>query len=72
MFGEPEDYYYIDEQGNVVEPGQREQGGDPFGPDSPPAASQDFLEEATGGSLPQNQRPPRRPPPQQPAIKPGD
>ncbi len=72
MFGEPEDYYYIDEQGNVVEPGQREQGGDPFGPDSPPAASQDFLEEATGGSLPQNQRPPRRPPPQQPVIKPGD
>lgn len=73
MFGEPEDYYYIDEQGNMVEPGRREPEDDPFGPDAPPAASQDFLEEATGGSLPQNQqRPARRPPPQQPAIKPGE
>ena len=73
MFGEPEDYYYIDEQGNMVEPGLREPGSAPLGPDAPPAASQDFLEEATGGSLPQNQRPPRRPlPPQQPAIKPGE
>jgi penicillin-binding protein 1A len=75
MFGEPEDYYYIDEQGNMVEPGRREPGGDPLGPDAPPAASQDFLEEATGGSLPQTQRPPReprRPPPQPPATKPGD
>ena len=70
MFGEPDDYYYIDEQGNMVEPGRDQQG-----PDAPPAASQDFLEEATGGSLPQNQRPqrePRRPPPQPPATKPGD
>lgn len=82
MFGEPDDYYYIDEQGNMVEPGRREPGTDPLGPDAPrganapSAASQDFLEEATGGSLPQqNQRPPReprRPPPQQPATKPGD
>lgn len=73
MFGVPEDYYYIDEQGNMVEPGRREPGEDPLGPDAPPAASQDFLEEATGGSLPQNQqRPPRRVPPQQPAIKPGE
>jgi penicillin-binding protein 1A len=72
MFGEPDDYYYIDEQGNMVEPERREPGNDPFGPDAPPAASEDFLEEATGGSLPQDQpRPPRRPPPQQPAIKPG-
>ena len=23
-FGEPEDYYYIDEQGNLIEPGRRE------------------------------------------------
>lgn len=73
MFGEPEDYYFIDEQGNLVEPGRREPSPSPFGPEgerpreAPPAASQDFLEQATGGELP---RPQRRPPPQPPAIKP--
>lgn len=82
MFGEPDDYYYIDEQGNMIEPGRREPGGGLFGvegergPNAPPAASQDFLEQATGGALPQNQRPPRRPPPQppqqQPALRPGE
>lgn len=69
LFGEPEDYYYIDEQGNLVQPGRRDPSQTPEGdPDAPPAASRDFLEEATGGSLPQNQRPPRRPaqPPAQP------
>lgn len=71
MFGEPDDYYYIDEQGNIVEPGRREPGADPLGPDAPPAASQDFLEQATGGALPRPQREQRRPPPQ-PAIKPGE
>jgi len=70
LFGEPDDYYYIDEQGNMVEPGRRDPGQNPFGPEgergpnAPPAASQDFLEEATGGALPQNPRPQRRPPPQ--------
>jgi penicillin-binding protein 1A len=75
MFGAPEDYYYIDEDGNLIEPGRRDPGAEPFGQDgerggnAPPAASQDFLEEATGGALPQNQRPPReprRPPPSVP------
>jgi penicillin-binding protein 1A len=69
LFGEPEDYYYIDEQGNLVQPGRRDPSEAPGGdPDAPPAASRDFLEEATGGSLPQNQRPQRRPaqPPPQP------
>ncbi len=85
MFGEPEDYYYIDEQGNMVEPARRDPEADPLGPDgergpngAPPAASEDFLEEATGGTLPQQgPRPQRRPPPQpqpqpQPGLKPGD
>ncbi len=74
LLGEPEDYYYIDEQGNLVEPARRPEEPSPFGvegerrPQGPPAAaSQDFLEEATGGKLPQ---PPRRPPPQQPGPKP--
>ncbi len=73
LFGSPEDYYYIDEQGNMVEGGRRDPSQDPLGPEgerdpnAPPAASRDFLEEATGGALPQNQRPqrePRRAPPQ--------
>jgi penicillin-binding protein 1A len=73
LLGEPDDYYYIDEQGNLVEPARRPEESSPFGvegerrPQGPPAAaSQDFLEEATGGTLPQ---PPRRPPPQQPGSK---
>jgi penicillin-binding protein 1A len=62
MFGEPDDYYYIDEQGNMVQPGRRDPAdGSEADPDAPPAASRDFLEEATGGNLPQNQRPQRRP-----------
>ncbi len=71
LFGEPEDYYYIDEQGNMVQPGKRDPSEAPEAdPDAPPAASRDFLEEATGGNLPQNQRPPRRPA-QQPPPPPG-
>jgi penicillin-binding protein 1A len=60
LFGTPEDYYYIDEDGNMVEAGRPASGGAPLAPDGehgadvPPAASQDFLEEATGGSQPQN------------------
>ena len=77
LFGAPDDYYYIDEQGNLIEPGRREPEQTPFGVEgeqpASPAASQDFLEEATGGALPPDPRPPRRqPPPQQPALKPFD
>ena len=40
MFGEPEDYYFIDEQGNLVEPGRRPPSDEPFGSDAaPPAAT---------------------------------
>ena len=83
FFGEPEDYYFIDEQGNLIEPGRPQQpsGDMPFpvegednpnrpappaqerrSPDgvlvpsrnsAPPAASDDFLERATGGQDPQ-------------------
>jgi len=75
MYGEPEDYYFIDEQGNLIEPGRRPPSEDPFGPDGerprdvPPAASDDFLEQATGGEIP---RPPReqRRPPQPQALRP--
>jgi len=89
LFGEPEEYYFIDEQGNLVEPGRREPTPSPFDVegerpgdvpretprdapreapgDGPPAASRDFLEEATGGALSQGQRDPRhQPSPPQP------
>jgi penicillin-binding protein 1A len=74
MYGDPDEYYYIDENGNLVEPGRRQQQTDPFGPDGqrererdrtplplppynegrtqrpPPAASEEFLNQATGAS----------------------
>ncbi len=66
MYGNPDDYYFIDEQGNVVEPG-RSTGEEPRIPfpepdveetgrapvplqPGPPAASDDFLDRATGGN----------------------
>ncbi|MDJ0979077.1 MAG: PBP1A family penicillin-binding protein [Erythrobacter sp.] len=73
LYGDPDDYYYIDEQGNLVDPGRTEfedsfgvpEGSDdtsPLTPEPPPAASEDFLEEATGQNLPPDE-PPARPPP---------
>lgn len=81
MFGDPEDYYFIDEQGNLIEPGRGDPIGNPFDvegerpndrsrgglepvPEPPSAASDDFLEQATGGpvrSQPAPQSPPRTP-----------
>ena len=78
LFGDPEDYYYIDENGNLVEPARRQQQPDPFGPEGerappqqpgapggdprpqrpPPAVSEDFLNQATGGSPPRPNPPP--------------
>ncbi|NVE95589.1 PBP1A family penicillin-binding protein [Altererythrobacter sp. JGD-16] len=64
LFGDPDEYYYIDEQGNLIEPGgPRLVPGDiPLGPDGmpiprdgvQPAAPDDFLDRATGQSEPQN------------------
>jgi len=88
MFGDPEDYYFIDEDGNLIEPAGPDQGeGTAFPPEAgrqvvprqppagaAPAASDDFLERATGGSLPNDRpAPSRRPPPAaQPAPPPGN
>ncbi len=71
-YGNPDDYYYVDEQGNLIEPGRiqqdpatlpfpvegegnpvllpRRQEGDPnpSADGAPPAASDDFLDRATG------------------------
>jgi len=70
LFGDPDEYYYIDENGNLVEPGRRQPGQDPLLPDgertplpippynegrpprAPPAASDEFLQQATGGPTP--------------------
>jgi penicillin-binding protein 1A len=64
--GSPEDYYYVDENGNLIEPTRGEGGrrpgsdprdgpaGDPNGTleavPPPAAANEDFLNEATGGA----------------------
>lgn len=80
FFGDPDDYYFIDEQGNLVEPGRREQPGEAQfpvegeqlpndrlrGPDNGQAASDDFLDRATGQNVP----PP--PPPMPRTIRPGE
>ena len=70
LFGDPDDYYYIDEQGNLVEPGRGE-GLDPLDPDNllppiegdysdaPTAVDEDFLERATGQNLPPPRPTPR-------------
>jgi len=64
LFGDPDDWYFIDEQGNLVEPGGQQQDGEPpfdqqgesrpAPTPAPPAASDDFLNRATGA--PQQQR----------------
>ena len=67
-YGDDGGYYYIDEQGNLVDPAGKPGAGEPGASDypnyddgtggrladPPPAANDDFLEEATGGALPQN------------------
>jgi penicillin-binding protein 1A len=69
MMSNPDDYYFVDEDGNLIEPGPGEQQGpEPSGPPEPPsvnvrrgadrpttaspppAASDDFLDRATGES----------------------
>jgi len=90
-FGDPDDYYYIDEQGNLIEPGVTREGGDTpeqddpgqvpeAGPvdvsrrpqvpgnDAPQAASDDFLDQATGEGGGQNR--PSPPPGQMAPVQP--
>lgn len=66
MSGSPDDYYYVDEQGNLIEPGaplDRQPAPEDRGPPAdkglvpvapPPAADEDFLNEATGRDRPVN------------------
>jgi len=58
MMGDPNDYYFVDEDGNLIEPGSSEQvpsdrpGSEPpvnvRRGTAPPAASDNFLDQATG------------------------
>ncbi len=68
LTGNPEDYYYVDEQGNLVMPANRRDAGPgpgeapvegrPYPPngqyegDGPPAANDNFLDQATGRRAP--------------------
>ncbi len=67
-FGQPGDYYYTDEQGNLISPGNRPPDQEPYqNPNAPgdngdlvpvppqPAANNDFLDEATGARPPPGQ-----------------
>ncbi len=70
-FGNPDDYYYVDEAGNLIDPGRpaevpsqepaRNEPDDlpPEEPPPPPAANDDFLDQATGRNVP------AEPPPRQ-------
>jgi penicillin-binding protein 1A len=88
MSDNPDDYYYTDDQGNMIRPGSQDQGpGDlPTGRDQPryddglepveppPAANEDFLEQATGRRSREGAAPPRPggyPPPPPRAGQPG-
>jgi penicillin-binding protein 1A len=78
MYGDPEDWYFIDEQGNLIErtPGDDEQPPfdqegeqNPGASPAPPAASDDFLDRATGGRATQ---PAPRPTPRRSPAAPVD
>ncbi|WP_232366896.1 transglycosylase domain-containing protein [Alteripontixanthobacter muriae] len=76
FFGDPEDYYFIDEQGNLIEPGRSDRSGrNPFPmegeegdfspddrvPEQDQAVSDDFLDRALGRG--RNRQNPPPPPP---------
>ena len=65
LYGDPSEYYYVDEDGNLVDQNrQTDWRDDPYPPPEqqpgtpPPAANQDFLDQATGGAA--NARPETR------------
>jgi len=63
LSGNPDEYYYADDQGNMVEPDRQEPvpANGPEAKAPPPAANDDFLREATGarpGTAPANKKPP--------------
>ena len=72
LFGDPDDYYFIDEQGNLIEPGRRDPESPAFDiegesgidriEEPPPAVSDDFLEQAIGGAPDGAPRDPPTPP----------
>ncbi len=73
LSGNPDDYRYVDEQGNLIDPqnGGSGDGGPELVPGDapPPAANQDFLDEATG-RRPRAEPSPARPPRAAPAPQP--
>ena len=82
LFGDPDEYYFVDEDGNLVEPGRRNpddvfdddgsiysEGGRDAN-DPPAAASDDFLEQAIGGAIPPEDRGPSLAPPEPPEQPP--
>ena len=63
LSGNPDEYYYADDQGNMVEP-DRQEPAPTSGPEAkapPPAANDDFLREATGARPVANAKPTANP-----------
>ena len=75
LYGDPDDYYFVDEEGNLIEPYGRsdedefyfppldEEQPPPYDEDPPPAVGDDFLDEALGR---ERSGPPGRLPPPAP------
>ncbi len=88
LFGDPDEYYFIDEQGNLIEPGRRDPSESPFDiegetrggfvpldeyEEPPTAVSEDFLEQATGQPIgPPRDDFPEDPPPPPPPPPQGE
>jgi len=75
LFGDPDDYYFIDEQGNLIEPGRRDPGSPDFDiegerlppvEEPPPAADENFLEQAIGAPVSGDDPASPPPPPPEP------
>ncbi|MGY6637688.1 MAG: PBP1A family penicillin-binding protein [Erythrobacter sp.] len=63
MFADPDDYYYIDENGNLIEPGRRQPQPSPFGLDGLEAGAGRDRERTPLPLPPYNEGRPQRPPP---------
>jgi len=58
LYGDPEDYYFIDENGNLIEPGTRDPIGEPFGVDDGREGERRGDERRRGGESGRGNEPP--------------
>lgn len=60
LFGDPDDYYFIDEDGNLIEPGRRDPSNNPFGIEGERPAAPEPLPtiDSRGNRIPSGEPPP--------------